>query len=100
MAGCTWVGSEEKCTQWMAAIVAYNAFWLHTDGIRDELRIGLSEFGCDIAIGTATTINVTFAVGAGLIGTVALIVLRTRDLYREVVEPIIEPEVIPKPSVP
>ena len=84
----------------MGAIVGYNvanAIGLQDPGTRAELCAGMSEFGCDLTIGTATTINIGFAVGAGLIGIIGLIVWRTRDLYREVVEPVTQPEVIPKP---
>ena len=75
----------------MAVIVAYNvynALSLHTEGTRVDVCAGMSEFACDLTIGAATTINVMLAVGAGLIGVVALIVWRTRDLYREIVEPV------------
>lgn len=75
----------------MGAIVAYNvlnAASLRADERRAELCADLSEFACDLAIGAAIAVNVGFAVGAGILGLVALSVWMTRDIYKEVVEPI------------
>ena len=75
----------------MCVIVIYNvvnAIGIRQPETRADLCSDLSEFGCDLAIGAATAINVTFAVGAGILGLIALIAWRTRDLYKEVVVPI------------
>ena len=75
----------------MGVIVGYNvlnAVGLQEPDARTELCADLSEFGCDLAIGAATAINVTFAIGAGVLGLIALAVWLTRDKYKEVVEPI------------
>ena len=75
----------------MGVIVAFNVLFaaalLRQPDARTEMCTGMSEWSCDIAVDAAVALNITFAIGAGVCGLIALALWRTRDIYKEVVEP-------------